>query len=269
MMPKATKIKGGKFTLPWNGPFKIQKMFDNNTMELSTISNEGVKRVNINKLKTYHHNNPPTNVIIMDVIVDTRHSGKKPNFPPNLHTKPNNLPWIDPKPIKTFNDNDIEWIEKEDSRSGIPRMSKNERLRKFSHKGRKKIIVLLYPRYYVSEKGNHKNKKVGLEPRLARVKETMHDMFNMPMNESHPIWPLEHLLCSQKLTKLKAIKHRYHVWKDYSKRNNEQIVEWNAITREAREKEIRTKVVAAKQGVPKDFWFKPYTRKFNGDKFVE
>jgi hypothetical protein len=23
-MPKATKIKGGKFTLPWKGPFKIQ-----------------------------------------------------------------------------------------------------------------------------------------------------------------------------------------------------------------------------------------------------
>jgi hypothetical protein len=30
-MFKATKIKGGKFTLPWKGPFKIQKMFDNNT----------------------------------------------------------------------------------------------------------------------------------------------------------------------------------------------------------------------------------------------
>jgi hypothetical protein len=30
-MFKATKIKGGKFTLPWKGPFKIQKVFDNNT----------------------------------------------------------------------------------------------------------------------------------------------------------------------------------------------------------------------------------------------
>jgi hypothetical protein len=27
-MPKVTKIKGGKFTLPWKGPFKIQKVFD-------------------------------------------------------------------------------------------------------------------------------------------------------------------------------------------------------------------------------------------------
>jgi hypothetical protein len=24
-MPKATEIKGGKFTLPWKGPFKIQE----------------------------------------------------------------------------------------------------------------------------------------------------------------------------------------------------------------------------------------------------
>ncbi len=50
-MPKATKFKGGKFTLPWKGPFKIQKIFDNNIMELSTISDEWVERVNINKLK--------------------------------------------------------------------------------------------------------------------------------------------------------------------------------------------------------------------------
>jgi hypothetical protein len=40
-MRETTKIKGHKFTLPWKGPFKIKKMFDNNTMELSTISNGG------------------------------------------------------------------------------------------------------------------------------------------------------------------------------------------------------------------------------------
>jgi hypothetical protein len=44
-------------------------------MELSTISDEGAKRININKLKTYQHNNPPTNVIITIVTIDTRHSG--------------------------------------------------------------------------------------------------------------------------------------------------------------------------------------------------
>jgi len=77
----------------------------------------GVKRTNINKLKTYHYNNPPTNVIITAITIYTRPSGKirnrhrkknKPNFPPILHTKPKNLPWTNPKPIKTFNEDDIE-----------------------------------------------------------------------------------------------------------------------------------------------------------------
>ncbi len=116
-MPKVTKIKGGKFTLPWKGPFKIQKVFDNNIVELPTISDEGVERVNINKLNVYHHNNPQTNVIITTITIDTRPSGKiknrqrkknKPNFPPNLYSKPTNLPWIDPKSKGTFNENDIE-----------------------------------------------------------------------------------------------------------------------------------------------------------------
>ncbi len=69
-------------------------------MELSTISDEGVEIVNINKPKVYHYN-PPTNVIIVDVIVDTKPSSKignrhrkktKPNFPPKLHTKPKIYP---------------------------------------------------------------------------------------------------------------------------------------------------------------------------------
>jgi len=40
-------------------------------------------------------------------------------------------------------------------------------------------------------------------------------------------------------------------------------------TREMCEREIRTKVIAVEQGVPKDFWFKPYIGKFNGKKFVK
>jgi hypothetical protein len=78
-MFKATKIKGGKFSLPWKGLFKIQKIFDNNIMELSTISDEGAEKININKLKTYHHNNPQTNVIIMAIIIDTKYSRKNRN----------------------------------------------------------------------------------------------------------------------------------------------------------------------------------------------
>jgi hypothetical protein len=140
-------------------------------MELSTISDEGVERININKLKAYHHENPPTDVIIVVVIVDIRLNGKirnrhrkkkKPNFPPNLYTKPKNLPWTDPKPRGTFNENNIEWVEEENSRSGIPRMCKNERSRKFNYKGGKKTIIPLYLRNYVNKEGSHKNRKVNL-----------------------------------------------------------------------------------------------------------
>ncbi len=89
------------------------------------------------------------------------------------------------------------------------------------------------------------------------------------MNESHHVWPLKQLLCPKELTELKAIKHKYHMWKNYSKRKNEQIAEWNARAREVHEREIYSRMVATKQGVPKDFWFKPYTGNFSGEKFAE
>jgi hypothetical protein len=48
---------------------------------------------------------------------------RTPNLiPPNLHTKPKDLPWTNPKPRKTLNEDDIEWIEEQDSISGIPKM---------------------------------------------------------------------------------------------------------------------------------------------------
>jgi hypothetical protein len=125
-------------------------------------------------------------------------------------------------------------------------MSKSGRLKKFSYKGGKKTTIPLYPRNYVNEERSHKNKKIGLEPRLACVKEMTHDMFNMPMNESCLVWPLKQLLCFQKLIKLKAIKHKYHVWKDYLQRNNEWITKWNARAREVREQEICNRIVVAK-----------------------
>jgi hypothetical protein len=59
------------------------------------------------------------------------------------------------------------------------------------------------------------------------------------------------------------------VWKDYSERDNEQIVEWNVRARKVCEKFFCSKMVAAKQGVPKEFWFKPYNGKFNGENFVK
>jgi hypothetical protein len=46
-MPKTTKIKGGKFKLPWKGPYKVHKTFNNNTIELTISGNDEVERVNI------------------------------------------------------------------------------------------------------------------------------------------------------------------------------------------------------------------------------
>jgi hypothetical protein len=54
------------------------------------------------------------------------------------------------------------------------------------------------------------------------------------------------------------------MWKDYSKGDNVRIAEWNARAREVHERGICNRTVAVKQGVPKDFWFKPYTEKFSG-----
>jgi hypothetical protein len=43
-------------------------------MELSTISDEEVERVNINKSKVCHHDNPPIDVIITTITLDTKPS---------------------------------------------------------------------------------------------------------------------------------------------------------------------------------------------------
>jgi hypothetical protein len=40
------------------------------------------------------------------------------------------------------------------------------------------------------------------------------------------------------------------VWKDYSEKDNERIVEWNVKVRKVHEREIYNKAIAAKQGVP-------------------
>jgi hypothetical protein len=181
-MPKSTKIKGGKFTLPENGPFKIQKMFDNNTMELSTISDERAKRININKLKAYQHNNPPTNVIIEVVTVDTRPSGKirnrhrkKTNLIFHLTCIPNRRIYL----IMTQNlEKHLMKMILSRLKKKIPKVAYQECLKmkdqqKFNYKGRRKGTILLYSKNYVNEKGGHKNRKVGLEPRLVCVKETV------------------------------------------------------------------------------------------------
>jgi hypothetical protein len=59
------------------------------------------------------------------------------------------------------------------------------------------------------------------------------------------------------------------MWKDYSERDTKCIAEWNARAKEVHEKEIHSKVVATKQGMSKDFWFKPIIEKISGEEFVK
>jgi negative regulator of sigma E activity len=64
------------------------------------------------------------------------------------------------------------------------------------------------------------------------------------MNELCHVWPLEHLLCLQERAKeVKEIRHRYHLWKDCLRRDNEHIAKWNA-RRKVCEREIQSKKVA-------------------------
>jgi hypothetical protein len=47
-MLKTTTIKGGIFKLPWKGPYKEHKTFNNNNVELIILGDDEVERVNIN-----------------------------------------------------------------------------------------------------------------------------------------------------------------------------------------------------------------------------
>ncbi len=67
-------------------------------------------------------------------------------------------------------------------------MLKSVRARKFSYKRGKKRTMPLYLINYVNEKKGNKSRKIGLEPRLVRAKEMMHDMLNMSMNELPHVW---------------------------------------------------------------------------------
>jgi hypothetical protein len=48
-MPKAARIKGGKFKLPWKHPYKVHKTFINNVVKLITLGEDEVDKININK----------------------------------------------------------------------------------------------------------------------------------------------------------------------------------------------------------------------------
>jgi len=54
-LPKDPKIKEGKFLFPWTSPFQVKKAFNNNIVQLSTLSDEDITLVNVNTLKVYQN----------------------------------------------------------------------------------------------------------------------------------------------------------------------------------------------------------------------
>ncbi len=67
-MPKTTKTKGGKFRLPWKGPYKVHNFFNNNIMALTSLGDDEVERVNVNKLKEYHSKSVIANVMVANLL---------------------------------------------------------------------------------------------------------------------------------------------------------------------------------------------------------
>jgi len=100
-------------------------------VELSTLSNDGMEKVNINKLKEYRHNNTPVVVMTNVVIVQKKSKSKwDSHHNANRNAKPKRLPWKNSKPrpnkpssqLWTNNDytDEIEWLP-----SGEPRFKEN------------------------------------------------------------------------------------------------------------------------------------------------
>jgi hypothetical protein len=66
------------------------------------------------------------------------------------------------------------------------------------------------------------------------------ELLIMSMNEQPPLWPLAHLLDSREREELWVMKYRYNLWKDFSKRDNNCVAEWNSKAREECEREVKS-----------------------------
>ncbi len=74
-MPKSTNFKGGKYKLPWKGPYKVHKAFSNNFVELTTLGDDEIKRINIIKKFKCHSKNVATDIMVANVHVE-RHPSR-------------------------------------------------------------------------------------------------------------------------------------------------------------------------------------------------
>jgi hypothetical protein len=57
----------GKFFFPWTNPFQVKKAFGNNIVQLSTLNNENIALVNVNKL--YAYQNPIITIVAITIIM--------------------------------------------------------------------------------------------------------------------------------------------------------------------------------------------------------
>jgi hypothetical protein len=62
-------------------------------VQLTSIDDGEMERVNFNKFKRYHHVNTPITIMIIVIIIYIKHKSKVRNRYPRECVKPNNLPW--------------------------------------------------------------------------------------------------------------------------------------------------------------------------------
>jgi hypothetical protein len=224
-MLKSMKIKGKKFNLPWKGPYRVQFVFNNNTVELSTLSNDDMEKVNINKLKEYWHND--TLVIIMtNVIIVQKKSKSKWDF--HRNAKPKGLPSTNSKPrpnkpsslLWTNNDctKKIKWLPTTEPRfkENMPKKCRrNSRKRHYNHKS--KTTKQLYFHKYVpttiitpSVRKKYQGNMIVIEKKNEE-KLSIGELLTMQMNEQPPFWPPAHLLNFKEREELWVIKHSYYL----------------------------------------------------------
>jgi hypothetical protein len=252
-MPIATKIKVKKFRLPWKGPYKVQKVFNNNTIKLSTLSNDDMEKVNIKKLKECRHNDTPIIVTTNVVIVQKK---SKSRWDSRGNAKHKGLPWTNSKPrpnkpsslLWTSNDyiDEIKWLP-----SGEPRFEENMpkicriNSRKRNYNKLRTTKQLYFHKYMptttitTSVGRKYQGNMVDVE---KKSEENIFngELFTMPMNEQPPLWPLAHLLDPRERKDLWVIKHRYSLWKDFSKRDNNHVAKWNSMARKELERKVKS-----------------------------
>jgi len=69
-LPKDPKIKEMTFLFLWISSFRINKAFNKNIVQLSTLSDEDLALVNVNKLKAYQ--NPIFTIIVITIITQNK-----------------------------------------------------------------------------------------------------------------------------------------------------------------------------------------------------